>query len=68
MAHLTSFWPLLEQLRSGIMIDLTHHLDHETHIKVRDIQTIEQDGVWSQEFTITGPSGYPYRLTCTSHS
>ncbi|MFW5748010.1 MAG: cyclase family protein [Chloroflexota bacterium] len=59
-----SFWPLLAQLRTGHFIDLTHAFDEHIPawegfppMTMRDVLTLEEHGIWSQEFCHVGQYG-----------
>jgi len=59
-----SFWDLLEQLRSGHFIDLTHAFDENIPayegfppMTIRDVLTMDEHTIWSQEFCHVGQYG-----------
>jgi kynurenine formamidase len=58
------YWYYLDELRKGRIIDLTHtfdpttpHYDGFPPMNIRDVFTLEEHGVWSQEYCVVGQWG-----------
>lgn len=59
-----SFWPLLQQLKQGYFVDLTHAFDRDTPhfdtaipLEVEDVATHQNEGYWTQRFHFEGQWG-----------
>lgn len=59
-----SFWPLLNQLKKGRFVDLTHafyedipHFEGSQPLVVETVQSYEQGGIWVQRFQLQGQWG-----------
>ncbi len=64
MQNQPSFWPLVQQLKEGTFVDLTHTFDHasphfETAVplEVEHITLHKENGIWTQRFHFEGQWG-----------